>query len=465
MLHRFHYRLGIHIAASSKQRPWWSMTRERVSASARPTCIAFVTAQAACVAVCLLVAWSDGASAQTPLHDSSVSSAAEQKAARKEAARRPRRLIVNNDGNDAYENAPGEALTQENFLRKRTSPLVGSHVDAIFYCTGVFNYYSHRSTESELLEALPNLSPEPNWATQLAADGPDVLTTIVDFGHAHKMEVFWSMRMNDTHDASPEFAMLLPRWKKEHPDCLMGKAGDHFPYGGDRWSALNYAMPEVRDKVCAIVRDVIEHYDVDGIELDFYRHPVYFKPQMTGDPVTQDHRDLMTDLLRRVRRITEQIAAKRGRPILIAVRVPDSVRFARAIGLDLPRWLQEDLTDVMVGGCYYHLEPWKNLVGLCKPHEVPVYACLSGSRLVSDSNPLGTGDISRWRGEAAKAWEEGASGIYTFNRFDPRDAIFRELGDPVLLAKLPQRYQPLSTGGESLEGWLKGGTSMVLLPH
>ena len=35
------------------------------------------------------------------------------------------------------------------------------------------------------------------------------------------------------------------------------------------------------------------------------------------------------------------------------------------------------------------------------------------------------------RGEALNAWHAGVSGIYTFDRFDPRDPIFREPGsDP-----------------------------------
>jgi len=58
---------------------------------------------------------------------------------RKRAAQRRRRIIMNNDGNDGRALDPGEEKTPETFLSKRISPLAGSQVAAIFYCTGVFS--------------------------------------------------------------------------------------------------------------------------------------------------------------------------------------------------------------------------------------------------------------------------------------------------------------------------------------
>lgn len=377
------------------------------------------------------------------------------KEARKKAAHRKRRIIMNNDGNDCRSPKPGEPKTPDNFLSKRTSPLVGSQVDAIFFCTGVFNLYTHTSNETELHTHGDRAVAD--WAYELAATGRDVLRIMTDFGHRQRWEVFWSMRMNDTHDSGDP--ALLCQWKKEHPQYLMGKKEDKFPFGGRRWSAVNYGLPEVREKVFRILRDVAGRYDVDGLELDFFRHPVYFKPQMTGDPVTQEHCDMMTDLVRRVRKMCDEVGAKRGRPMLIAVRVPDSVGYAKAIGLDYVRWMDEDLIDIVTGTCYFHLEPWENMVALCKRYDVPFYACLSASRIVDPKQPEATGRIEAWRGEALRAWEAGVSGIYTFNRFNPKDPIFRELGDPELLRTLPRTYT--FNPGQAIEAWLKGGKQFL----
>ena len=377
---------------------------------------------------------------------------------RKQAAQRRRRIIMNNDGNDCRNPKPDEPRTAETFLSKRTSPLVGSQVDAIFYCTGVFNFYTHKSDETELRGHGDR--NDVDWAWELIQQGRDSLQIMTDFGHEHGMEVFWSMRMNDTHDSGDN--ALLCQWKKDHPEYLMGKKGDKFPHGGGRWSAVNYGIPEARDKVFRILEDVCTRYDVDGIEMDFFRHPVYFKPQMTGDPVTQEHCDMMTGLLSRVREMTEAVAMKRGRPLLISVRVPDSVGYAKGIGLDLIRWMEDDLIDIITGGGYFHLEPWENLVTLGKQYNVPVYACLSGSRVVDPGQPENKGSIEVWRGEAMNAWNAGISGIYTFNRFNPGDPLFRELGSPDVLEELEKVYE--YNPGRAMDRWLKGGSKFIKNP-
>ncbi len=297
------------------------------------------------------------------------------KAWRKPAAERRRRIIFNNDGNDAR-TPLDEPQTRENFLGKRTAALAGSQVDAIFYCTGCFNLYTHHSAESE-----PRKSREQNvvdWAWDLGKNGPDSLETMVRFGHQNGVEVFWSMRMNDCHDSTS--TRYLSQWKKDHADCLMGKKGDRFPAGGNRWSALNYEKAEVREKALRILEDVASRYDVEGLEMDFFRSPIYFQPQMFGKPVTQEHCDIMTDLLRRVRRMADERSVRRGRPLLIAVRVPDSVECSRAIGLDIERWMKEDLVDLLAVSCLFRLNPWETSVALGHKYGIPVYPSLSESR-------------------------------------------------------------------------------------
>ena len=382
-------------------------------------------------------------------------------AARKQAAHGTRRIIMNNDGNDCRQFDPDEPRTVEIFLSKRVSPLVGTHVDAIFYCSGVFNLYTHKSDETEPLGV--GETAQWAWSPELIRQGTDSLEVVIDFGHAHEMEVFWSMRMNDTHDSDNRNSHLFCQWKKDHPECLMRHVAERFMYGGRRWSALNYARPAVRDKVFCILEDVCTRYDVDGVELDFFRHPVYFPPQITGGVVTEEHCDQMTALLRRIRKMTEDVGLTRNRPILIAVRVPDSIGYAKAIGLDLIQWLEEDLVDIVSGSGYFHLEPWENLVALGRQYDVPVYAVISGSRMVDPSHPEGKGAIRAWRGEAANAWGAGVDGIYTFNRFDPLDPIFRELGDPVKLETLESTYR--FNEGTNIESWLKGGKRFLKEPE
>ncbi len=382
---------------------------------------------------------------------------------RQKAKHRTRRIIMNNDGNDFEMLGPENLEHVEKFLEKRTAPLIHSHVDSIFYCTGVFNMYTHPVEGGE--------SRHSNWINPkmmatLKERNIDSLKMMIDFCRQHDKEIFWSMRMNDTHDSlRPE---CFAQWKKDNPHYLVGKKEDRYKkmkYGGRRWSSLDYNHPQVRDKVYHILADICHRYDVDGIELDFFRHPVIFKEQMVGQDITQAQRDIFTELMRRIRRMTEEEGLRKGKPILIAIRIPDSMDYCRALGLDAPQWLEENLVDIVIGSDYFKLEPWENLVALGRQYHVPVYACIEERRIAPEwGGAEDLTSVTLWRGEAYNAWKAGVNGIYTFNRFDPHDKIFYEIGDPKMLETLECVDQTVFVNKKSWsrpETWLKNGGDYV----
>jgi len=242
----------------------------------------------------------------------------------------------------------------------------------------------------------------------------------------------------------------------------MGSKGDYFPYGGGAWSAMDYSLSEVRDKIFLITKDICSKYDIDGIELDFFRHPAFFKAQMYGRPVTQVECDIMTDLLRRIRQMTESVGVRRNKPILIMIHIPGSVEYNKATGLDVRQWLKEDLADIVVGGGYFILEPWENLVSLGREYNVPVYACLSSDRvnfINRDSKEAHLHDLYK---EAARAWKAGVDGIYTFNYFSPRSVIWNKIGSLSSLEEegyYDPEYLPIPFGATGFDFFLKGGSN------
>jgi len=118
---------------------------------------------------------------------------------------------------------------------------------------------------------------------------------------------------------------------------------------------------------------------------------------------------------------------------LIAMRVPDSVEYCRAIGLDIEKWLAGDLLDLLVVSSYFQLDEWEYSVALGHKYDVKVYPSLDESRVADEharnmrSSPLA------YRGRAAEVWAARADGVYMFNAFDPKDPLWRELGDPKAL--------------------------------
>jgi len=358
-------------------------------------------------------------------------------AARKELAWKPRPVIFNNDGNDARRD---DEPTRENFLRTRAVPMTKTRTSVLCYCTGIWGVFTHPSPVAELRDGRDRAQPE--WAAFLSKDGGlDTLGTMVDISHKHNIECFWSLRMNDTHDAADP--SMLSQWKKSHRDLLVGKPGVRYRGGAGRWSAADYAHAEVRDRVVAWIDDVARRYDVDGFELDFFRHLVYFKPQLEGKPATPEQCDQMTGLLRTIRERTDQQGARRGRPFLIAVRVPDSAGFSKALGLDVERWLREGLVDMLITTGYFRLCPWETSVALGHRYHVPVFASLDEPRLRGqDELQTIRRSIECYRARALEAWRAGVDGIYLFNYCEvhPDLQACNEVGDPEALMKMDKVY-------------------------
>jgi len=162
-----------------------------------------------------------------------------------------------------------------------------------------------------------------------------------------------------------------------------------------------------------------------------------------GTTASQDELDAIADLVRRIRRMTEHEAVKRGRPILVAARVPDSVEYAKAQGLDVERWLAEGLIDRLIGSGYFRLNRWQYLVQLGHKYGAKVCPCLGETRvggwLGRDRDRTRASDPT-YRARAANCWRAGADGIYIFNEYNARRASLRDIGDLRTLDRKPKLY-------------------------
>ncbi len=373
---------------------------------------------------------------------------------RKQAVRRRRRIIMNNDGDDAHgfglpPDLPVAEQTPEAFWSQRCKGLENTHVDSIFYCTtGSFNQHAHDSRVAELFSIEDNANesfwPHPSLVKHLIDQGRDCLQLIIDFCRAHDKEMFWTLRMNDIHDNW--HLTLMPRFKQDHPDLLLHQPEDvgrvrtspDWPEPHMLATAVDYGRPEIRDRQFAIIEDVCRRYDVDGIDLDFMRNPFLFRPTFEGRPCDAEHLDILTGFVRRVRDMTEDVGRLRDRPLLIATRVPTRIKCCRAIGIDIERWVSDDLVDMLAGAM--ENDPFTGPIGelaeLGHRHGVPVYAGLAGGFSFAgmpDSLPC-------WAAAATNAYAAGADGIQTFNNFDPMLRIWSVIGDPAVLAKWDKVY-------------------------
>ena len=357
--------------------------------------------------------------------------------ARAVAQARPRRLIFNNDGGGDTR-VPTDPLPRpRDFLPLRTTPLVGTHVDSVVFDTtsGTFGRFAHRTAVAE-----PFLVREGRYRNNLLPDlaplGTDALRVVSEHSREVGQEVFWAMRMNDTHDASNP--LLWPKFKEENRAFLLGTK--EAPPKRGMWTAVDYGRPEVRDLARRTIAEVAANYDLDGIELDFWRHPVFFRKTAAELPVGDEERAQMSALLRDIRSDLNAAGRRRGRHILLSVKTPDSVSYCREIGLDLERWLADGSVDMLVPGGYFQLNPWSESVALARRFGVKIYACLAESRVRDAAGVAARSSLEALRARALAAWAAGVDGIQMFNHFDPKSPLWRELGDPAVLRPLPKVY-------------------------
>ncbi len=360
---------------------------------------------------------------------------------RQKAIDRPRRLIFNNDGNEPVVFC--KSTSQDELLALRTKDLAGTQVDSIFYCTwsSGFSLFTHRTRAGQVFATREGRFTN-NLAPAFLRQGIDPLQVMTDFGHQRGIEVLWSMRMNDTHDGSTtDYGPVMFRannLKTQHPEYLIGSATQKPRYG--IWSAVDYGLPEIRDLAFAYCEEVGRNYDIDGIELDFFRHAFFFRCSATNQPCGPVELKAMTGLLRRIRAMTEEVGRRRGRPMLLAIRVPDSVEYCRFIGLDLEEWLRQGLADLLVVTGYTQLNPWDYTVALGRKYHVKVYASLDEPRVRDVDSAKARAELASYRGRALQAWAAGMDGIYMFNFFDPKSPLWRELGDPKTARALDRTY-------------------------
>jgi hypothetical protein len=320
--------------------------------------------------------------------------------ARRKAAWRQRRLILDDDGDLVYadetRNGPEEFLS----LRMRDCRAAG--VDSLAWCMmwGI---------------AKTGTTTVRYWQTQkrgvpFQQNMPDPTPVIAEFCRENEIEVFGSIRMNDCHDAyGLPFPKLVYPLKVDDPQLLIGdesqRGGLAAGLAAAMWSGLDYAHKKVRDDRLWWIENTARQYDLDGVDLNFFRMPFYFK---LGDE--EQNMPLMTEFIRDARKRLDAISRQRRRPVLLGVRMPGTVDACRRIGLDIETWLRERLVDrLLTGGGYVcYSTPAEELVKLGHDFEVPVYPCIN----CPANYTLGGGNL---RAAASNLWWAGADGLYLWN--------------------------------------------------
>jgi len=285
---------------------------------------------------------------------------------------------------------PGDrAQFSKRILEEMIDEEAAAHVDAIAYC--LFTAFWSDLPSSKITDLFPWRPPGMDEA------GIDCLKVLIDRCHSHNMQFIGDIRMNDRHGVPPNGIM------KQHPEWAL--------FGG----AWDYAFDGVRQAMLDFTKEVLDGYEVDGIQYDYMRWCHMFK---SGEGKKNAH--LLTDFTRKTRKLLDDAAKRRGSErLLLGVRVPQIIGECEHLGFDLETWIKEGLVDYVVPSDFMHIDTnmkTEDFVKLTEGTDCKVYPALHNRISMDKPNEhYRLMNLANFRAAAQNFYAFGADGISPYN--------------------------------------------------
>ena len=319
------------------------------------------------------------------------------------------------------------------------------------YFRGYFPPTNDTDFTPEMLEQrIDHLMKVTNRFVDLEEAG---MNTIVEMAKACRnrgISPWASLRMNDGHGGNNWDHWWLNNPVQQNPKFrLSGKAlnpkdGNH--YG---WQLSSYEHREVRDYYFTMVKELVEDFDIDGLELDWLRCAFCCEPEASQKTI-----DMMTDWHAEIRDLCRARSKKTGKPFYLGLRIPPNLGLVKSIGLDVKEMARRDLIDYISPGNYFQAS-WDIPYDTLRADLGDNVSILGGIEALPnwmDAGPEEWIVTFRWfkdslplmRGNAANKLAMGVDGLEYFNLFvlrnDPVYTELQKLTDLNALRGKPKHY-------------------------
>ncbi len=288
--------------------------------------------------------------------------------------------------------------------------LVCINAQVMYYPTKVGTMRGTLSTAEERAKWPPSEKQRFENLKQFFDAGIDPYALMLAEAKRRGREALLTFRMNDDHGND----FLRTRFLADHPEWRLGTE----QYRGS--GAMDFGREEVRDYTFSLIEEAVQRYECDGIELDFNRFPNFFRDGTTDERVAK-----MNSLLQRVRMMLDETGRKRGRRLILGVRVPSNYGRAvptpetcRQIGCDIAAWEKQKWIDfVAVSEFLFErgdlpIEQWKKAITT-----IPVYGGIECTKGGGKKNLT----ADEYRHAAKELLKHGSDGVYLFNFFTSRE--------------------------------------------
>jgi len=332
------------------------------------------------------------------------------------------RLIYSNDGGDVLGNTMFDRrpLSVED-AKMYVDVVANTQVTTFMICTGS-DYTYYRSKYGRIFgddrngtfncgqdtSAYKNLVRYYRNHLNLEEKGTDIIDACLQRAKEKGLEAFITYWMNDLHfnDTTSHCPIEYPDFWIAHPQYWLNE-----DIGWKSKGAFDFSYHEVREHKLNMISEQLEKYGefLDGYELNFMRFFVYFKSEEG-----EKNAPLMTELVTAVKAKIDELSAKRGKKILLSVRVAPDLNFCLKKGMDIKEWVRRGLIDFVTIGVHFTGNPSIPVARFKADMEapsIPVYVATESGGYNSRVNF----SHGMYRGIASHVLAQGGDGIYLFN--------------------------------------------------
>ncbi len=321
-----------------------------------------------------------------------------------EAVNRRRRIVVQYDAFSEF----GADFNEWLAYRFNDADAPGTQIDSLWWDIGPLGYAFYPSTVLEPFRH-PGLQ---KWRDQ----GIDWVGRLIAETRRRNLEVFWNHRISEVDVAPAGEGAAWDGWthpiKKAHPDWLI-----------KTWwkqGLWNLAAPGLREYTVRVLRELVERYPLDGIQIDFARHVPCLPPGHQWEL-----RDHVTEFMHMVRTMLLDVAGKQKRPILLAAKVPQNLKGCRIDGFDVEAWAREGLVDIFTLGSRTMEVDVAAFRRITMGRNIKLQPCFDDHH-TTDAYQYGS--IEFLRGVFGNWHQQGADSVYTFNWSNAVPEVCRKVG-------------------------------------
>lgn len=275
---------------------------------------------------------------------------------------------------------------------------------------------------------------KPNSYGRYLLEGGDVVGTFVEECQDLGVKAIVSYRVNDGHHVRELAKALQEKKPSQGMSRFYWENYERFRIGPDTsdWSqgVFDWSHPEVPAEKLALIRELIETYPIDGIELDFLRHWVRFSEGVD----LEKRRDITTGFVYDVGRALDLAGAAVGRERTLCIRVPAQLSLHEEQGISLPALAAIGVDVVTLSWSYFTMQDdsVRAVKALIPDTSVLVemtHTTLTGKALGgSGTQPYLRTTDEQFYTTAHLAYEQGADGVSLFNFPYYRAHVTPEIG-------------------------------------